>query len=124
MGTWRNESVSHLVDCVLGPSQLLIAAGAPPFDMLPLSGKVVALVWCLVGPLSFVLSKYGGKGYADLGLILYGLVEAGAAGLVSLNYGTGTDDTSGLIIMNSFVNAILVQGVVAGAWYYSASKDQ
>ena len=119
---YLGAGLAHLVDCVFGPSQLLTAAGAPAFDMLPFAGQVVALVWCLVGPVSFALSKFGGKGYADLGLILYGLVEVGAAGLVSLNY--GASDAGGLLIMNAFVNAILVQGVVAGAWCYSASKER
>ena len=130
---YLGAGLAHLIDCVVGPSQLLNSIGAPPFDMLPIAGQIVALVWCFVGPLSFVLSKYqgGGKGYADLGLILYGLVEVGAAGLVSLNYGVGGggggDASAALIVMNSssaFVNAILVQGVVAAAWFYSASKDQ
>lgn len=119
---YLGAGLAHLADCIFGPSQLLIAAGAPAFDMLPFVGQVVALVWCVVGPLSFALSKFGGKGYADLGLILYGFVEVGAAGLVSLSYGAG--DAGGLLIMNAFVNAILVQGVVAGAWFYSASREQ
>ena len=111
--------LAHLVDCVVGPSQLLTTAGAPTFDMLPLPGQVLALVWCFMGPLSFALTKLGGAGYADIGLILYGLVEVGGAGLVSLNYGPAAGD--GLVIMNAFVNAILVQGLVAGACFYSAN---
>ncbi|CAB9527587.1 expressed unknown protein [Seminavis robusta] len=115
--------LAHLADCIVGDSQLLTMAGAPTFDMLPLVGQVYALLWCLMGPLSFAMTKlFGGKGFADMGLILYGLVEVVGAGLIDVFYGSGSLEASALLIMNPLLNAILVQAVVAGAWSYSANK--
>mmetsp|Transcript_32484 Transcript_32484/g.59595 ORF Transcript_32484/g.59595 Transcript_32484/m.59595 type:complete len:122 (+) Transcript_32484:435-800(+) len=108
--------LAHLADCLVGNSQLLTMAGSPSYYELPVVGQLLALVWCAVGPLSFALKD--GKGYADMGLIVYGLVEVLGAGLITLNYGNGVDG------MNAFVNAVLVQGVVAGAWFYSANKKE
>jgi len=112
--------ITHFVDCVFGPSHLLTTAGAPIFAMLPQEGQALVLLWCSMGPICWTLSKLGGAGYADIGLILYGLVEVGCAGLVTLKYGPATSE--GFISMNAFVNASIVQGVVAGAWLYSSNK--
>jgi len=98
----------------------LATAGAPIFAMLPQEGQALVLLWCSMGPICWTLSKLGGAGYADIGLLLYGLVEVGCAGLVTLKYGPATSE--GFISMNAFVNASIVQGVVAGAWLYSSNK--
>lgn len=118
--------LAHLVDCVAGPSQLLTMAGAPTFDMLPQLGQLYAILWCFTGPLSFALSRKswsGGAGYADIGLILYGLVEVIGAGLVELNYDSAASTGMMLDVLGPFANAILVQGIVTAAWFYSANKE-
>lgn len=119
-GLYGVAGLAHLGDCVLGPSQLLTMAGAPVFEMLPLVGQTYAILWCLMGPLSFALSRFG-AGYADIGLILYGLVEVGGAALIAANYDAVGGSSA---IDDAFVNAILVQAVVAAAWFYSARKPQ
>lgn len=113
---YLGAGLAHLADCLGGGSQLLTMAGSPSFYQLPVAGQLVALLWCGMGPLSFALKD--GKGYADMGLIGYGLVEVLGAGLITLNYGNGVDGFS------AFLNAVLVQGIVAAAWLYSANKKQ
>jgi hypothetical protein len=115
MGTlYGIAGLAHAYDLILGGSQLLVAAGAPPFEELPLQGQALAILWCLVGPLSFIKSRIGGN-IADLGLIIYGLVEVAGAGAVRLGYGAGE--------LDPLVNAIGVQGIVGLSWLYSQSKD-
>ena len=87
----------HAYDLLFGGSQLLVAAGSPPFESLPLQGQALAILWCLVGPLSFIKSRFGGN-IADLGLILYGGVEIGGAFAIRSGYGAGE--------LDPFVNAI------------------
>ena len=99
----------------MGGSQLLIAAGARPFEELALQGQALAILWCLVGPLSFIKSRIGGN-IADLGLIIYGLVEVAGAGAARLEYGAGD--------LDPLVNAIAVQGIVGLSWLYSLSNDE
>ena len=116
MGTlYGIAGLAHAYDLILGGSQLLVAAGAPPFEALPLQGQALATLWCLVGPLSFIKSRIGGN-IADLGLIIYGLVEVVGAGAVRLEYGAGD--------LDPLVNAIAVQGIVGLSWLYSLSKDE
>lgn len=118
MGTlYLGAGLAHLVDCLFGGSQLLTMAGAPPFELLPLTGQIYALLWCIMGGVSFGLSRLA-AGFADIGLLLYGLVEIGGAGLIAA---TSMGEATG---MNPFINAILLQGVVAASWYYSANKAQ
>jgi hypothetical protein len=115
MGTlYGIAGLVHAYDLIYGGSQLLVAAGAPPFEALPLQGQAVAILWCLVGPLSFVKSRIGGN-IADLGLILYGLVEVAGAGAIRIGCGAGN--------LDPLVNAILVQGIVGLSWLYSSLKD-
>ncbi|KAL7449675.1 hypothetical protein ACHAWC_001721, partial [Mediolabrus comicus] len=60
MGTlYGIAGLVHAYDLIYGGSQLLVAAGAPPFEALPVQGQAVAILWCLVGPLSFVKSRIG-----------------------------------------------------------------
>jgi hypothetical protein len=116
MGTlYGIAGLVHAYDLIYGGSQLLVAAGAPPFEALPLQGQAVAILWCLVGPLSFVKSRIGGN-IADLGLILYGLVEVAGAGAIRIGYGAGN--------LDPLVNAILVQGIVGLSWLYSSQKKE
>lgn len=117
MGTlYGGAGLAHLFDCYFGGSQLLVAAGSPPFDTLSLEGQALALLWCIAGPLSFIKSRVGGK-VADLGLILYGLIEVGGAGVIQFGGGQVGD-------LDPFVNAVVVQGIVALAWLYSSKKDK
>eukprot|EP00571_Detonula_confervacea_P008561 CAMPEP_0172315082 /NCGR_PEP_ID=MMETSP1058-20130122/24053_1 /TAXON_ID=83371 /ORGANISM="Detonula confervacea, Strain CCMP 353" /LENGTH=152 /DNA_ID=CAMNT_0013029079 /DNA_START=248 /DNA_END=703 /DNA_ORIENTATION=+ len=103
MGTlYGIAGIAHLYDCVLGPSQLLVAAGNPPFHDLPIVGQVMAIIWCLMGPIAFVLSRQGSGRIADAGLVAYGVVEVGVAAF--------SPDAS------TVVNASLVQGIVLAAW--------
>lgn len=81
----------------------------------------MAIVWCLAGPLSYITSRFFGGKVADLGLILYGLVEVGGAGVIRFG-GDGAAAVAG--DLDPFVNAIVVQGVVALAWMYSSVKKE
>lgn len=113
---YGGAGLAHLFDLYFGGSQLLVSAGAPPFESLPLEGQALALLWCIVGPLSYIKSRIGGK-VADLGLILYGLVEVAGAGVIRFGDGYQVGD------LDPFVNAVVVQGVVALAWLYSSKKE-
>mmetsp|Transcript_14792 Transcript_14792/g.28465 ORF Transcript_14792/g.28465 Transcript_14792/m.28465 type:complete len:229 (-) Transcript_14792:242-928(-) len=48
-GLLGGAGVAHLVD-LLGPNVLPATLGVVPFASLPFSGKLVALVWCALGP--------------------------------------------------------------------------
>lgn len=110
MGTlYGIAGIAHAIDCFLGPSQLLIAAGNLPFHELPILGQAMATIWCLSGPLAFVLSRQGSGAIADIGLVTYGVVEVGVAAF--------SPDAS------TVVNASLVQGIVLAAWLYSRQKS-
>ena len=96
--------LAHAADSFLGPSALISASGSPPFVDLPIEGKGLVALWCLAGPLAFALAQVG-NGVADIGLIIYGLVEVFGAYFLP-------DDSA-------FINAIAVQVVVFAAWQYS-----
>ena len=104
--------VAHLADCLVGPSTLLITSGCSSFYNLPASGQFLALVWCLAGPVSYILSK---KAKGDLGMISYGAIEVGCAAVI---LATNSSPES----MEALKNAILVQVVVALAWIYSSQQ--
>lgn len=108
---YGGAGVTHLLDCLVGDSQLLVAAGVPPFGALPLQGQVLALVWGAVGPLAFVLSRVG-RGTA--GLIIYGIVEVACAALAA-GQGSGGE-------LDPFLNAVGVQVAVGASWLYSSIK--
>ena len=123
MGTlYGVAGIAHLADCLLD-SQLLIAAGSQPFELLPPLGKAYALLWCGAGPLSFVTSRIGGK-VANLGLVFYGIIEIVGAYLIQLQ-GSSTSEslsTTATTVADPFINAIIVQAIVAGAWLYSSQR--
>eukprot|EP00547_Thalassionema_nitzschioides_P018623 CAMPEP_0194254368 /NCGR_PEP_ID=MMETSP0158-20130606/31989_1 /TAXON_ID=33649 /ORGANISM="Thalassionema nitzschioides, Strain L26-B" /LENGTH=316 /DNA_ID=CAMNT_0038992369 /DNA_START=1 /DNA_END=947 /DNA_ORIENTATION=+ len=111
MGTlYGIAGVAHLADC-LTDSKLLTAANSGPFFALPPLGQMYALLWCAAGPLSFSASLVGGL-VADFGLILYGSIEVFGAYLLQL--------TGDAVSPSVLVNALVVQGIVAAAWNYSA----
>mmetsp|Transcript_9810 Transcript_9810/g.15077 ORF Transcript_9810/g.15077 Transcript_9810/m.15077 type:complete len:335 (-) Transcript_9810:104-1108(-) len=112
--------VAHLADCLVD-SQLLVTAGSQPFDLLPPLGKAYALLWCAAGPVSFGTSRIGGK-VADLGLIFYGLVEVVGAYLIRFQSDVPAVTETSSNMMDPFMNAILVQGIVAAAWLYSSQR--
>jgi len=96
--------LAHAADSFLGPSALISASGSPPFADLPIEGKGLVALWCLAGPLAFALAQVGNR-VADIGLILYGLIEVFGAYFLP-------DDSA-------VINAIVVQVVVFAAWQYS-----
>ena len=123
MGTlYGIAGVAHVGDCILGSSHLLTMAGAPSFLMLPFWGKLYALLWCLVGPISFGLSRVG-AGLADIGLLLYGIVEVGGAALISI-YCLSPTNVGDAATIDPLMNAVLLQVIVGASWYYSAKKPQ
>ena len=47
MGTlYGVAGIAHAADCLAGPSALLTAAGAPPFQELPPPAQALAGAWC------------------------------------------------------------------------------
>ena len=99
--------LAHAADCFAGESQLIVSAGSPPFPELSLEGQALTSIWCLSGPVAFALSRSGST-TADVGLILYGIIEVTAASFLP--------DGGALI------NAVLVQGIVLASWIYSRQK--
>ncbi len=98
MGTlYGIAGIAHAAD-LAGPSALLTAAGAPPFQELPPPAQALALVWCLAGPVAYAASRRGGRA-ADAGLVAYGLVEV-----------------LGAAFTDALPNALAVQGVVAASY--------
>ena len=124
MGTlYGAAGLAHVIDLLIGDSQLFQKLGIPPFQNLPWEGKALALLWCAAGPLAFALSRLGtgcnrekvpellGKNLlADGGLILYGLVEV--LGAVR----SGNSDAC--------ANALGIQVIVAASWYYTWQKQE
>jgi hypothetical protein len=107
MGTlYGIAGIAHAADCLAGPSALLTAAGAPPFEELPPPAQALACAWCLAGPVAYAASRRGGRA-ADAGLVAYGVVEV-----------------LGAAFTDALPNALAVQGVVAASWIYSSSKTQ
>ena len=113
MGTlYGVAGLAHAVD-LAGPSTLLTAAGAPPFQELPPPAQALACAWCAAGPLAYAASRGGGRA-ADAGLVAYGLVEVLGAALVSANVDAAE--------LAALPNALAVQGVVAASWIYSSMQ--
>ena len=111
MGTlYGIAGLAHAAD-LAGPSALLTAAGAPPFQDLPPSAQALAAAWCLVGPVAYAASRRGGRA-ADAGLVAYGVVEVLGAALISANVDAAE--------LAALPNALAVQGVVAASWVYSS----
>jgi hypothetical protein len=107
---YGGAGIAHLLDLLIGPSALLVAAGAPIFANLDVLGQQFALLWCAAGPLAFLTSRSkNNPRLADLGLTSYGLIEVLGAYLI------GNSD--------ALVNAIGVQGIVLAAWIYSQKKQ-
>ena len=114
MGTlYGVAGMAHAADCLAGPSTLLTAAGAPPFQDLPPPAQALAAVWCLAGPVAYVASRRGGR-FADAGLVAYGVVEVLGAALISANVDAAE--------LAALPNALAVQGVVAASWIYSSMQ--
>lgn len=122
--------IAHLVDLLVGGSQLFTTvAGIPSFENLDLAGQLYALVWCASGPIAYFLSATTAASpadvtdgptsiavnKADIGIILYGIVEVLGAVLSSGFTGAATDIVS---------NAGGVQAIVLAAWVYSYQKQQ
>ena len=114
MGTlYGVAGIAHAADCLAGPSALLTAAGAPPFQDLPPPAQALAVIWCAAGPLAYLTSRRGGRA-ADAGLVAYGVVEVLGAALVSANVDAAE--------LAALPNALAVQGVVAASWIYSSTQ--
>ena len=113
---YGGAGLAHAFDLFLGPSQLLVLAGAPPFAELPPPAQALAALWCASGPIAWVASRVGGR-MADLGLLQYGLIEVAGAALISAN--TGPDASE----LNAVVNALGVQVAVVASWLYSSQRQ-
>ena len=120
--------IAHLLDLLVGGSQLFTTViGIPSFEDLDFAGQAYALVWCAAGPFAYYLStttaqSYQGSGdaantlnRADLGIVLYGIVELLGAAFSSGITGASPDVVS---------NAGGVQVIVLAAWVYSYQKQQ
>lgn len=107
--------VAHAADLFAGPLALFAAAGAPPFQVLPLPAQALAVLWCATGPLAYVSSRRGGR-VADAGLVAYGVVEVVGAALIAANVETPPD------AIGALPSALAVQGAVAASWVYSATR--
>jgi hypothetical protein len=121
--------IAHLLDLLVGGSQLFTTvAGIPSFENLDLVGQLYALVWCASGPIAYFLSTTAAASpadatdgatiavnKADIGLVLYGIIELLGAVLSSGFTGAAPDIVS---------NAGGVQAIVLAAWIYSYQKQQ
>ncbi len=103
--------LAHAADLWLGQSALFTSFGLPQFHDLPVEGQIYSVLWCAVGLLAYILSHLdiSSKRICDLGLFIYGFVEIFGAFL------SGNNDAS--------TNAIAVQFVVLGAWFYSRQQQ-
>jgi len=119
--------MAHLLDLLVGGSQLFTTVvGIPSFENLELVGQLYALVWCAAGPIAYYLSANAASSAdatdgsaiafnkADIGIVLYGIVELLGAGLSSGFNGAAPDVVS---------NAVGVQAIVLAAWIYSYQKQ-
>jgi hypothetical protein len=126
MGTlYGIAGIGHFLDVTIGGSQLFQQVSIPPFEDLPTEGQIYAIIWCLVGPIAYLLSKQQQQqqqqiseisdfkstpiNLGDVGIVLYGLVEVFGAYLT--------------LQPEVLMNAIVVQCIVASAWIYSYQKD-
>ena len=113
---YLGAGIAHAIDCFVGPSALITSAGSPPYQQLPVEGQALVGLWCFAGPLAFWLARVGVSkeetggsleelNAADVGLILYGIVEVVGSYFLPEK--------------SSFGKAIFVQGIVLAAWMYS-----
>ena len=51
--------LAHAADLLVGPSQLPMSAGAPPFAAMDPTQQAAALVWCALGPAAFAAGRLG-----------------------------------------------------------------
>eukprot|EP00536_Pseudo-nitzschia_multiseries_P008464 jgi/Psemu1/287810/fgenesh1_pg.215_\ len=123
--------VAHFLDLTLGGSVLFTTViGIPSFENLSLLGQLYSLLWCAAGPMAYVLSAAVDRASApttdyselrilgnpaDIGIVLYGIVELFGALLSS-----GIDGASSDVV----TNAAGVQAIVLAAWIYSYQKQQ
>jgi len=127
--------VAHFLDLFVGGSQLFTTViGIPSFENLDKPfGQPYALLWCASGPLAYVLSTTStsasaanGDGddddddnapfnKADIGLVVYGIIEVVGALLCS-----GIDGAASDVVINS----VGVEGIVLAAWIYSYQKQK
>jgi hypothetical protein len=113
MGTlYGVAGLAHFADCLLGDSQLLVAAGCSAFAELPVEGKALAFLWCTAGPAAFYCSRRAGL--EDIGLIGYGVIEVACAA-VAANIAVTPQ-------VDPLLNALGVQAIVAASWLYSSEK--
>lgn len=135
--------LAHFFDCVLGDSTLLVTTAGieSSFYNLPFGGQLYALVWCATGPIAYLLSTNNNHSYsntnndtttilgiekADLGLLLYGIVEIVgafllAASMISATTTTASANAAGLQVV---YNACTVQVIIFASWIYSYQQQQ
>lgn len=100
--------VAHFVDLVVGPSTLVMSAGAPDFYGMNVPQQILALVWCVLGPASFVANKVaeenGAPKIAVAGLVVYSVFETALACLCAFYYGAkGGDAATGAVAVQAVV---------------------
>lgn len=120
--------VVHLVDLLVGGSQLFTTViKIPPFEELDLGGQLYSLLWCVIGPLAYSLSITTDSpadaidesaiqtlNKADIGLLLYGVVELLGAVFSSSFNGASTDVV---------LSVACVQAIVIATWLYNCEKQ-
>ena len=117
MGTlYGIAGLAHVADLLLGSSALFTNFGWPVFADLSATGQLLALFWCAMGPIAFVLSRVG---LGDVGLVMYGVVELSLTALANQQF-SGAEP---VFSSSSVLNAVLVQAIVYASWLYSASRD-
>jgi hypothetical protein len=106
----------HFSDCLLGSSQLFTKFGWPSFYELPNEGQLLALFWCAMGPIAYMLSFVG---LGDIGLVSYGLVEVSLTTLANEQFAFAAEETNTAWGLDPVANAVLVQAIILASWIYS-----
>ena len=102
--------ILHAMDLWIGDSVLFTTNAIPAWADLTFAGQLYATLWCAVGPVAWWTSRQSSSKMNDLGLVVYGVVEALGA------YLSGNTE--------AFFNAVAVQGIVAAAWIYSFQQEK
>ena len=76
----------------------------------------MALLWCSMGPIAYVLSLVG---QGDGGLISYALVEVSLTALANEQFAS-TEEMNAALSLDPVANAVLVQAIILASWVYSS----
>lgn len=100
----------HFVDLVFGSSACAIAAGAPSFAEMTMEQKILALLWCALGPASTACDaaarRKKNKKISVAGLVAYGAFETALACSCAVWFGArGGDAATGAVAVQAVVFA-------------------